>query len=801
MINRGCNMEAKELLSKSKPIIIILLLFSIAFLLRADAVYLNNIPADLKPFYQDENSQPYFSEMDSYYNYRMTQDYLNNGHLGDTIINGTPWDMHSYAPEGRSAQYTPLIAYITAFIYKFLNLFTTVPLTAVAYWVAPFIASLCVIPAYLFISRLTNDYGGIAAALLVATAPAYFAHSFAGFFDTDMFNVIMPILVIWFFVESIRAANFNNRTIFAVLSAVSIFLFSLAWTGWWYVFYIIIGVGVLYILVSNYIFKMETIKPFKEYPDKISWFKDQKELFTLIIFIVLGSILLMVNLGVSGFFSTLFGAFGLTGIQSAVSATAYPNVYISVSELQIPSLSDVIYGVGIGAFIMGIITVPLLIWKLKPKSKNGGDKKAKIPKRKTKPRRRKKRTKSQVTTVKAEKKVIDPEVIEKKKIYLFYIVLFTVWILFTAYTVTKGSRFIEGFSISMGLAAGLSIGLVVPGIAKRIKDMRYCALVSLIIVAVVAAPSLYFAYGISNSVVPGTDDSMYSSLENIKGTTAPNTVIMSWWDFGHLFATVADRPVTFDGGTQTTPRAYWIGKALLTNNEDLSAGILRMLATSGDQGILTVENYTKNTGKSVEILEKILPANKQNAQSILLNEYKMTPEQAQNIIQYTHPDNQTPHLFVTSSDMLGKAAWWSYFGSWDFNNKTGQHYIYSAAPASSQNINGTTVITAQNGVVAQINGADITAGLKYSQRNQTQIISPHKLTVVVNNQVVKNEIVSSESPVSIFMVVEGNSALAIVMNKELEDSMFTRLFLFRGMGLSKFKIASEKPGVTVWNVT
>ncbi|MGZ7048082.1 MAG: hypothetical protein ACXVHP_07340, partial [Methanobacterium sp.] len=78
---------------------------------------------------------------------------------------------------------------------------------------------------------------------------------------------------------------------------------------------------------------------------------------------------------------------------------------------------------------------------------------------------------------------------------------------------------------------------------------------------------------------------------------------------------------------------------------------------------------------------------------------------------------------------------------------------------------------------------------------------PHKLTMVVNNQVVKNEIVSNDSPISIFLVVENNNALAIVMNKELENSMFTRLFLFRGMGLNKFKIVSEKAGVTVWNVT
>jgi len=364
-----------------------------------------------------------------------------------------------------------------------------------------------------------------------------------------------------------------------------------------------------------------------------------------------------------------------------------------------------------------------------------------------------------------------------------------------------GSRFIQGFSIPMGLAAGLFIGIIFPKISKYVKNAKYCAVIMLVITAVFSGPSLYGAYQISNNVVPGTDDSMYSSLEYIKNNTSPDTVITSWWDFGHLFAAVAERPVTFDGASQNTPRAFWVGRALLTSDENLSAGILRMLTTSGDRGIFTIENYTKDTGKSVEILDKILPVSRQSAQTILINEYKFTPDQAQNVIKYTHPDNPNPHVFITSSDMLGKAAWWSYFGGWNFQNNTGQHYIYSPAHATTQNVNGSIVLTAQNGVVAEITDDNITAGLKYTQDTRTQVIAPHKLTVVLNNQVVKDEIVSKDSPISIFLMVEDNSSLAIVMNRELEDSMFTRLHLFGGAGLSRFRIAYEQPGVIVWNVT
>ena len=142
-------MGAESVISKYKPVIIIIFLFLLVFSLRAEAVNLSSIPNQTKSIYLDNNGLPYFSEMDSYFNYRMTQDYLDHGYIGDTKINGVNWDLHSYYPPGRAAQYPPLIVYLTAFVYKFINLFTQVPLITVSFWIGAFIASMAVIPAYL----------------------------------------------------------------------------------------------------------------------------------------------------------------------------------------------------------------------------------------------------------------------------------------------------------------------------------------------------------------------------------------------------------------------------------------------------------------------------------------------------------------------------------------------------------------------------------------------------------------------------------------------------------------------------
>jgi dolichyl-diphosphooligosaccharide--protein glycosyltransferase len=54
-------MNTKVLLSKSKPIIIIILLFIMAFALRADAVNINGVPQNYTSLFEDQNGQPYFS--------------------------------------------------------------------------------------------------------------------------------------------------------------------------------------------------------------------------------------------------------------------------------------------------------------------------------------------------------------------------------------------------------------------------------------------------------------------------------------------------------------------------------------------------------------------------------------------------------------------------------------------------------------------------------------------------------------------------------------------------------------------
>ncbi|MDK2874298.1 MAG: dolichyl-phosphooligosaccharide-protein glycotransferase [Methanothermobacter sp.] len=842
-------MDIQGLLERLKPFLIIVLLFSVVFYIRAEASNIGGVPADAKKFYEDADGLPYFSEMDSYYNYRLTMNYLTKGIMGDTLVDGKPYDLHSYYPPGRPVDYPPLIVYVTSAAYRVLNFFGDFSLKEVAFWMGAFIGSLCVIPAYLFVRRITNDYGGFAAALIVGLVPTYVAHTYAGFFDTDMFNFVLPLFVFWFFTEGMLASSMRGKVGYALAAAVSILVFSAAWVG--YIFYlaVLIVFVAAYLVISRYILGE---KPEGEFEGKLDWLIHQRELFPLLILLIAGGVLI----GVFGGFSSLAGAvgglIGATQIQATAQTTAYPNVYVSVSELQVPEFittgagniflpgqNTIVGGVGgLLVFIIGVLGVGALVWKYRQPE-------VVVEESENRPRAGKKSK-----FMRKKRAAVASE--EMRHRYLLYAVLMAVWLIMSGYAVTKGSRFIPTFAMPLGLSAGIFTGFLVEYLRVRFTTTSSLALIvfvaavamvmpfgvsvavkllagvlaagfiysvkkpeiraqfmMVLVVLAAVAPSVSGAHSITTSVAPGTDDGMWNSMQWVKKNTSRDTVVMSWWDFGHLFAVAADRPVTFDGGSQNTPRAYWIGKALTTSNETLSRGILTMLSTSGDLAYETLDNYTDDSGKTAEILTATLGLPREEARAVMTGRYGLSDTEADSVLRYSHPAKPKPFVLVLSSDMLGKAPWWTYFGTWDFKKKTGSRYGYYPSLASSkpQVVNNTTVIQTVNTMVDQNNVLGTIIEKKANTTNATiavgnnmtvQKINPHKLTIIEGDLLVKNEVVDSDAQLSLIVIGSGNQYTTIIMNRELEDSVFTKLFLLGGFNQTSFKFLHQEPGVLLW---
>ena len=895
-------MNRETILTIAKSAIIVLILLAFVFALRAPAHDLNLLPNDIKDQYVDDSGLPYFSEMDSYYNLRLTEDYIDHGYVGDLKVNGTEVDMHRYAPDGNNISYELGIVYVTSFLYDVANMFGDYSVREVAFWTGAIIASLAVIPAFIFARRLTNTYGAIAATLIIVLAPNYFAHTFPGFFDTDMFYYIFSLFFIFFFVESMRADNIVLKVVYAVLSIISIGLFSISWTG--YIFYVgLMGIFVIVYLIVSYLFNSGDSTQ-SEYPSKLQWFIHQKEFLSIVLIGVIAFIGLAVFQGIDGVLGIFGRLLSLLSLQSSSTVIGgFPNVLVSVAEMQLPALiggdiavaflattGGVVNGIGgISILFAGLYVLYVFVSKILKIRKST------VPKSKVKGKP------SKADRVSASKRIDDnrkfkfslgnldsfgrtPDEIENnKRLTILYGTLFVVWTLVTALAVTRGSRFITTIVLPFGLMAGIFTGYATDYVLNKVKkdtllaaivvgcgfltafplimiSTMYAVVAFVIILAIglgsiyavkqdkaadyknvpvkkiiavalvilaLVSPTICGAYVTANNVVPGTNDAMWNAMVWVNENSENNTVITSWWDFGYLFEIAADRQVTFDGGSQSGQRAFWLGQAMTTSDLELSAGIFRMLDSSGERAVDALYNITGDYGKTTDILLEILPMTPENATNTLVSKYGLTQAQAKEIVNYTHPENPRPVIFIASSDMLSKASWWSYFGAWNFTNQSSEHYTYyvptkqiSVAPNSvgklemikDSNVVFNVVIQRGSGnnsttgyteaLLVKDNSSITINGTPYNPLNISHII------VIENGRVMKNESVGDvpNANYTLFLMGENdtdNKSIVytpILIDNKLVNSMFTQLYLLGGPNQDIFELVHMENGVSVWKI-
>ncbi|MBQ6344697.1 MAG: peptide transporter [Methanobrevibacter sp.] len=882
-------MNRETMVTIAKSVVIVLILLAVVFALRAPAADLGGIPADYKAEYVDSSGLPYFSEMDSYYNLRLTEDYVDHGYVGDEKINNTEWDMHRYAPTGEAVSYEMGIVYVTSFLH---NLFGNQTVKETAFWTGAIISALAVVPAFIFSRRLTNDYGAIVATLIIALAPNYFSHTFAGFFDTDMFYYIFALFFVFFFVETIRAKNIVFKILFAVLSILSIGLFSMSWQG--YIFYVgLMGLFAVVYLIACYFFNVGDDNQ-DEYSNKLQWFIRQNELLSIIILGVVGFVGLALFQGIDGVLGIFGSVTGLLSLQSASRTVGgFPNVLISVAEMQMPNLlgggmtsaflantNGVVNGIGGMAILFAglavlyvLVSRVLKLRKVKVKTPGNTTKKPPKGKRLSSAKKIDNDFKFNINLGNFEFGSSD-ELLASKRLTVLYTTLFVVWVIITALAVSRGSRFITTIVLPFGLLAGIFVGFATDYIKNKLNDDRWiiaiavlcgflaaiplaqvsvilgilifivivaAALVTVygikpvatkkvplkkyvIIIAIVIAlvsPTVCGAYVTSTHVVPGTSDAMWNSMTWINENAPEDTVITSWWDFGYLFEIAADRQVTFDGGSQSGERAFWLGQAMTTSDLELSAGIFRMLDSSGTLADEALVNYTGDTGKATSILIDILPKTAEDAQSTLTSKYHLTAAQAKDVVQYTHPDKVRPVIFVASSDMLQKAGWWSYFGAWDFKNQSSQNYNYYVPTEQVKVGAGQTGKLALledqgmtiNAVISRGNGNNTTTGYTeavYTENGEQIMINdtPYNplnisnIIVIEDGYLVKNESVGNvkNANFTLFLMGNDNNYSPILISNELANSMFTRLYLLGGSGQDIFENVHNENGVMLFNV-
>ncbi|MCM2325585.1 MAG: hypothetical protein NDI94_03925 [Candidatus Woesearchaeota archaeon] len=805
----------------------------------------------LKEDFRSDNGEVYLGDIDSYYWVRYAENIDATGRIGDEYRDDVPYDDHMNAPNGYIIN-PNIYPYIEAYLSKILRIFNPkMSMMMVAYYTPLFLSFLAILFAFFAAKKLAGNFAGFIASLLIAVNPTILSRSLGS--DNDIVNAVFPLLIMLLVFYAFDSKDLKKTAVYTALLGLIIGLYSFAWSGWWFMFlFIIVSWGVYLGYHLGYEFMIGKI-------DKIA--KDDK-IRNLAVFALVFLVFTYIGLSFFGegheIIKSFTNPFKIVNIKQAAKGTSiWPNVYTTVAELNSATKGQIIASLGGKLFLLLALIgsiVPLVSLD-------------------------KKHFKTSLIYLGlstayflalieavAFNTLIDYALLGlplaaglilsmyyNYRIDPVHSILMSIWFIATIYASTKGIRFVllivPAFVISFSVFLAFFVETLSKFFSKSIDiDITIPKAIFIIIALMLLWKPIEQGRATAYSYVPSVNDQWVETLQEIKVKSASDAIINSWWDFGHWFKYWADRKVTFDGASQNSQNAHWIGKVLLTDNEEQAIAILRML----DCGNTNAEKEMRiafggDTFKSVNMLYRLFELDEEKAREELL---KITnPEQTEKIIKnmYCEPPE---NYFITSEDMVGKAGVWAHFGIWNFERAKIYNYFktkemnefissvssdlgYSTDQAKKWyfELNSLSNDAEINNWIApwpSYAGAVNCRKLDEKTRecalpvgNNQVIPLTINLTsmdayVKVNGQTAYPNNLGyfegeefklkeySENKIGYGIVYSGDSI--IYMSEQLTGSMFTRMFYLEGKGLKHFKKFYDTTDVTgariiTWNVT
>lgn len=768
------------------------------------------LSTQIKSSLQDDSGHTYLLALDPYFWVRHAQNVVDHGHPGDEIRNGIWYDTYMLAPHGRNMPGDQLHAYFEAYLYKLIRFFNPeIPLTTVAFYTPIILVSLAIIPAFFIGRKIAGNLGGFFSAVIIAVHPAILVRTMGGFADTDAYNVFFPLLIYWIFFEMFDADKLSYKYLFAVLCGFFVGLYSFAWGGWFYIFLFLlatIGLYLTYVLFINR----------KKIKEKI-FIKGFLHRFLFPSIALFGSLTLFVTLfrGVDQILLIPRYAFNFINIHTIKTVPLWPNVFLTVAEQKEGTIPMIISQLG-GTllFYIAIIGILLTIFYVRDK---GGRRDVK------------------------------------------YGIFLLIWFLVTMWATTLGTRFALLIAVSFALAYGAFFGIIpsllsklfnyvdIKGKLPIVFSVILSAMVGLLVINLIpfASTGLWpSTLAGAKHDVPSMNDDWYGVLNKINQEAAPDAIISSWWDFGHWFKEIGNRSVTFDGTSQNTPQAHWIGKVLLTNNEDQAIAILRMLDCGANSAWYKLTVFVEDK-TAVDMLYVMFEMDREEANQYLVS-YGIPEENRVDILSRTHCD-PPENYFITSEDMVHKGGVWGHFGGWDFNKSLIYHQLseeeYRGNKQKSVNFlinrfdlsekeaeetyymvigfdsdEANNWISGWPGFNSWNSGCSQSGDIIFCDHNlrinittweawiesQGGIKRPQVFVYNHNGSFYKKEY-DSDVYLGFALIEKEGTYYSVYMAPIIADSMFTRLFFFRGMGLNRFELFDYKDSpfsgeIYVWNV-
>ena len=892
-ISRSLDQEYPNLPERNKELLILERLENISET-EEYAQSVEEIAYQYRSFFQDDRGRNYMPDIDSYYWWIYARNVDETGNVGDEIRDGVQWDSLQVAPTGRPIQQQDTFYPTSIVLFHksakavgklpfFREVVGDTDLIRVLMFYPVFISALTIALVFMLTRRIAGNIAAFFAALMVGVHPVLLRRTMFGHADSDAIVVFFSVLVLWLFIEAFAARKVVWRVIFAGLAGIASGLYSLTWGGWWWIFDFVMAAStgtlaafIIYDTVHRTLNREGSV--FKNFFSSIRDKTSIRAITAIGVYFFVTGIFVSAFFGIRNFVLTPLKSLGFTTIKAPVTGAASPNVLRTVAELNEGTVGQAINQIGVSLFwvaVFGITFIALkaifiaarsIVHRLEKYGTGRGPVKTMV-------------STSIKATVHAFKKDDKTGIINN----IFYAAVLTMWVAATLYSVTKGIRFtlliVPAFSIAFGAFFGLiahfsnwfarfleeetefdkGVRFIVVPLMFLVLIMIFFAPFTIPVLAEVTGANLRndFEY-VWNAAeaVPANDgpimnDAWHNALTSIKDNSEENAIITSWWDFGHHFKAIAERPVTFDGATQSTPQAHWVGRFFMTDNETEAIGILRMLDCGGSQatdriaeGLDRIQdnsdgNHEDQTVEAVKLTKQIVLLGREDAENALTDR-GFSATEADQILGLTHCD--PPEAFVIASDdMIGKAGVWGHFGGWNYTkadlwksarelprhralqymkekhgieeDEANVLFLEMQGIADDQQadawispwprIAGTTqacrkegeLVSCENGLVVNVTAIDAW----FTTQNGN--LHPQSIVYLNESEFVEKRYNVNTIPedLSVLLIPEGDGFSSLVASPELANSIFVRMFFLNGHGLKHFRLLlTTEDGTEIW---
>lgn len=342
------------------------------------------------------------------------------------------------------------------------------------------------------------------------------------------------------------------------------------------------------------------------------------------------------------------------------------------------------------------------------------------------------------------------------------------------FTFVSGIRFGMYLAPFIGIGIGFLIYFVINNIFKiyKIKTLNNQNIV-LVTSCILFLVIFYNQNKIKDPyTIPVIASDIAKQMSILNEQLPKNSAIWTWWDYGYAYQYLSKRPVFIDGGSQTTPKTYFVARSFATNDFNEGWQITSFIANNGLIGIHEEIKKGKSPQKLVEDIKN----------------------------GYYQQNINAPIYWVFTQDLLPKFYWIYRFGHFDFDRKelknidniftrfckykieNNEQHIY--CPNTSQDFS----IDTNNGIV-MYNGQQIPV-----QKVITSIGKLKEKHIKTFQHELSNVIV-------LLSYINKEDLLIVITDKKITETLFYKMFLLQEYDSKYFELVyNNYPLMVVYKV-